>query len=102
MTKRSVRTHRIDMKKYTLRRKYFLGDQKWSNVNKICACISEILVRSLDLGRNLQNVATLPTTYLCEFCELCTQIFTADASGVECLVLGLFEPIVLISEIISG
>ena len=71
MTKRSVRTHRIDMKKkYTLRRKYFLGDQKWSYVNKMCVFINEILVRSLDLVGNFQNIATLPTKFLCEFFEL--------------------------------
>ena len=47
-----------------------MDDQKWSNVNKMCAFINEILVRSLDLVGNFENVATLPTKFLCEFFEL--------------------------------
>ena len=74
MIKKIIGTHRIAMKKNTqVRRIRFAltrNAPKWTDVNKICLNINEILVRSLDLVGNFQNVATLPSTYLCEFLEL--------------------------------
>ena len=74
MTKKNIETLRIAMKKNTqVRRIRFSltrNASKWTNVNKIGLNITEILVRSLDLVGNFQNVATLPSTYLCEFLEL--------------------------------